>query len=151
MEQVVERDWKKVGAKLSNAEAKGRLDIRVVTSAGQQVIIELKRGTLKPRFGILNQQMLKYHQALKKVLLAKLNDPNPSIRVIAIVGTRPDDVDVPTQERTLDAINGEIITYDELISNARDSYHQYLEASTRASRLNRILAQITEGLDDDGE
>lgn len=149
IEQIVDKDWKKSGARLSAAEAKGRLDIRVVTTAGQQVIIELKRSPVKTPFAVLYGQMLKYHESLTKVLAAKLNAPNPPIRVIALVGSRPDDAARDIQDQALSAINGSIITYDELIDDAQESYRRYLDASTEASRLNEILARITEDLDED--
>lgn len=149
IEQIVDKRWKDKGAKLSPAEAKGRLDIRVVTTAGQHVIIELKKSSARPSWAVLYGQMLKYHQTLTKVLSAQLNVQNPPIRVVALVGKRPDDTSRDMQDPALAAFNGSIITYDELIDEAQQSYRQYLEASTEASRLNEILSRITEDLEVD--
>jgi len=43
MEKVVDTHWKDKGAKLSAAQAKGRYDIKVLSAAGQHVIVELKK------------------------------------------------------------------------------------------------------------
>ncbi|MBV9484838.1 MAG: hypothetical protein JO246_02150, partial [Frankiaceae bacterium] len=148
MEQVIEKNWKATGAKLTGDEAKGRFDIRVVTTAGQIVIIELKKSSVAVNFATLYGQMYKYHDTLVKVLSAKLNVPNPSIRVVALIGQRPTDGTRATQEETLRAINGTIMTYDELVSNARDVYREYIAASAKASKLNTILARVMEDVDD---
>ncbi len=149
LEQVVDKYWMKKGAKLSKAEAKGRFDIKVVTTAGQQVIIELKKGDIKPSFSVLYGQMGKYYETLSKVLAAQLQTVNPSIRVVALVGKRPDDMGQEKQEIALSGINGTILTYDELIDNSQQAYSQYIEASSKASTLNAILTRITDQIDDD--
>ena len=147
MEKVVDRDWKKKGAKLTPAQARGRYDIKVLTTAGQHVIIELKKSTARPDFSTLLQQMTKYRETLGQVLATKLNRINPSIRVVGLVGERPDDVNMETQERMLAVINGSVITYDELIGEARERYRDYLDANQTASRLNDILRRVTDQVD----
>jgi hypothetical protein len=149
MEQVVDKYWKDKGAKLTPEQAKGRLDIRVVTSAGEHVIIELKRGSVSVKFETLHPQLLKYQQTLKKVLQAHMNEPNPRIRVVAVVGKVPDDVDKPTQDQLLGGINASILTYDELVNDAEESYRDYLDASAKASKLAEIISRISEEIDDD--
>lgn len=149
MEQVVDKHWKDKGAKLTPEQAKGRLDIRVVTSAGEHVIIELKRGSVPVKFETLQPQLLKYQQTLKKVLQAHMNEPNPRIRVVAVVGKLPDDVDKPTQDQLLSGINASILTYDELINDAEESYRDYLDASAKASKLSEIISRISDEIDDE--
>jgi hypothetical protein len=149
MEQVVDKHWKEKGAALTPEQAKGRLDIRVVTSAGEHVIIELKRGSVPIKFETLHPQLLKYQQTLKKVLQAHMGEPNPRIRVVAVVGKLPDDVDQPTQDPLLAGINASIITYDRLINDAEESYRDYLDASAKASKLAEIISRISQEIDDD--
>lgn len=144
MEKVVDAHWKTKGAKLTNKQARGRFDIKVLSAAGQHVIIELKKSDARIDFGTLHSQMLRYRETLGQVLAAQLNRLNPPIRVVALVGKRPDDINIEMQDRTLETMNGVIMTYDELVEGARTRYASYVRASKEASKLNGILSRITE-------
>jgi hypothetical protein len=64
------------------------------------------------------------------------------IECVAIVGKRPDSPDRTTQDDVLRASNARLITYDVLVQEALDSYHDYLEADDRVARLNEVLEKI---------
>lgn len=111
------------------------------------VIIELKRSSAKVEFHTMLGQMSRYRKLLSEVLNAKLNVRDPSVSVVALVGTRPDDVDHDEQEGHLRQANARILTHDQLIEDALASYQSYLTTARQASGLNEILAELVDSLE----
>ena len=142
MEEAVKREFANIDANLSEDEKRGRVDIRYATAAGKHVIIELKKYDAKIKTGELLDQLAKYHSALRKLLEAS-GAPQPHhIEVIAVVGRRPDNMTPTEQDHSLAAINGRIMTYDQLIGNAQRAYREYLDAKAEISRINQLLERI---------
>ena len=142
IEQAVQTEWDKIDANLSPEEKAGRVDIRYTTAAGKHVIVELKKSSVNINVWDLGKQMDKYRGALRKVLETKFSDADPNIEVVALVGKIPQTPSPEQQQQLLRSINGRMITYDTLIQEALDSYHDYLEADERVSRLNAILEKV---------
>jgi DNA mismatch repair ATPase MutL len=145
IEESVRGEFDKITQQeLTPEERAGRIDIRLRTSAGKHIIIELKKADVRPDYFRLFAQMSKYRNTLDHALKVQFRQPNPYVEIIAVVG-HP--VTGPTQEqreRQLASINGRVMTYDELISGALSRYKQYLEADVRVSKLKEILDQFDE-------
>jgi hypothetical protein len=130
-------------------EIRGRVDIRYATNSGKHIIIELKRYQRRVDIDELFEQGSKYARALQQVL-NKQGDPNPQIEVVFVVGSEPTvKVGGLTDDKQFIAnrlapINGRIVYYDQLISNAQEQYSEYLDASEKARELETLLGAIGE-------
>ena len=144
MEESVTKEWKKVDAKLTKEEKRGRMDIRYRTAAGKHIIIELKKYDRKVSTEELTSQIRKYVSALVKCLeKAHPDEMKPSIEVIFILGDRPEPVESDSQNRAmLAALGARYITYEQLIRQTRESYSDYLATNQKLSRILRLVDQI---------
>lgn len=141
IEQTVTNEFRKIDAKMSDDERRGRIDIRYRTAAGKNIIIELKKYNRRVTLGELLDQLQKYRNALEKVL-KKFPDEPQDVEMIAILG-RP--VANATQEQVKQAlagINGRVILYDQLIKDTQQSYADYLDANKTLSRISAVLNQL---------
>ncbi len=142
IEESVMSEFAALDAGLSDEEKKGRVDIRYRTAAGKNIIIELKRYSVKVKPGQLVDQVGKYRSALAKCLKQKFADQPQDIECIVVLGRRPDDLPPEEVERTLAGVHARIITYDELIQHAHESYKDYLEKHTEVSRLSDLISRL---------
>ena len=144
MEESVTKVWKKIDAKLSKDERKGRIDIRYRTAAGKHIIIELKRYARKVQAEELTTQVRKYQSALGKCLKKAFpHDPEPQIEAICILGSPPaPENDDKRNRELLAAVQTRYITYDQLIRQTRDSYADYLKANEKLSRIQKLVEGI---------
>lgn len=132
----------------------GRIDIRYATTGGKHIIVELKRYSVNIDISKLMEQGTKYAVALRDLLDKSGQLAYPElIEVVFVLGSKPkaagrglmtEDQYIKTQ---LSPINGRYVLYDELISNAKNQYSDYLDASEKAKGLEDLL----ESLDDDSE
>lgn len=142
LEQSVTKEFEKITHKLTTEESNGRIDIRYRTSAGKHIIIELKRyiPTYKITTGILYDQIDKYKRALTKCLVGAGVDI-PYIEAICILG--PDTVDdINSTNNGLKPLNARVITYDELIDFALNSYKDYLERNKEVGKIRRLIERL---------
>lgn len=144
MEESVAKEWKKLDAKLTADEKKGRIDIRYRTAAGKHIIIELKKYDRKVQTEELSTQIRKYQSALRKCLAkAYPDEPEPAIEAVCILGFRPEPADRDKENRgMLREIQARYITYDQLIRQTRESYADYLYKSTKLSKIQKLVAKI---------
>lgn len=133
---------------LTSDEKKARIDIRYKNIAGKHIIIELKRYKMTYSYDIddATRQIRKYKKALQKCL--DNNDPGKEhlIETILIVG--PDafkDIDYKEVERSLAAVDARMVTYDQLIRSAEESYGAYLHANKEASKITELVNRIIGG------
>lgn len=144
MEQSVTKEWKKLDAKLSTDEKRGRIDIRYRTAAGKHIIIELKKYDRAVKTEELTIQIRKYRSALEKCLdKAYPGGVKHQIEVICVVGNRPEPADADEQNRAmLAALGARYITYDHLIRQTRESYADYLTTNQKLSRILKLVEKI---------
>jgi len=143
IEQAVVSEWKKLDAKLSTAEKRGRIDIRYRTAVGKHIIIELKRYARKVTATELVDQIRKYKGALEKCLRKVYPDRPIEIEVICILGDRPEPRDDDSGNRKmLEAVKARYITYDQLIQQTRDSYRDYLAKEKEISRIQELIESL---------
>lgn len=144
MEESIIKQWKKIDAKLTPEEKKGRVDIRYRTAAGKHIIIELKKYNRKIQTEELTSQIRKYLSALRKCLDAAYPDTEShSMEAICILGSRPEPVDQDeTNRKMLEALKARYLTYEQLIRQTRESYADYLEKNQKISRIQKLVEQI---------
>lgn len=144
MEESVTRQWKKLDAKLTADEKKGRVDIRYRTAAGKNIIIELKKYDRPIRTEELIGQIRKYQSALRKCLAKTYPDEqDPLIETICILGSRPQPENEDKRNREmLAAVQARYITYEQLIRQTRESYADYLKKSEKLSRIQKLVDRI---------
>ena len=144
LEQSVSSAFGKISETLNDEEKKGRVDIQYKKTSGKHVIIELKRRSVKVSSNRLMEQVDKYIQALRKLLDEA--QESGSIEVICLVGTDLSDWETPERrqvsEKSMDARNIRVITYQQLIRDAEASYQQYLEKSRDKGRIKKLLDEI---------
>ena len=130
--------------KLTKDEEKGRLDIRYRKISGKHIIIELKRNSANPKIGELLDQVKKYKKAVKKELQAHNEDG--SIEVICLVGSGLSGWDAlenkQEDEQTLLTQDIRVITYQQLIKDAENSYQAYLDQRKEKGRIQELLHAI---------
>lgn len=142
LEQSVTTEFDNISKKLTPDEQKGRIDIRYRTSAGKHIIIELKRYQTTYKFDQfdLAKQVDKYISALEKCLLA-IGNTNPYIEAICIVGPNALD-DISKANDFLKPVRARIMTYDQLIEYALNSYNDYLERNKEVGKIRKLIDKL---------
>lgn len=134
---------------LSEEEKKARLDIGYKQTVGKHVIVELKRSERVVSTGELTQQIMKYHEALEKVLnsTGKSNGP---FEIICVLGKPIDNDSSPEHFNkvavSLKAWNARIVYYAELIENAYKAYSAYLNENKDAQPLIEMFHELESGM-----
>ena len=139
MELTLTKHIKKVDPDSTGA----RLDISYRASSGRHVVVELKRPKLKNlKFTDLFEQARKYRQAVKQYYKDELpNKAAPELDIYVLVSKQPHNFD-EEDRRAMANQNAKIITYEELISDAINSYQSYMDASQSVGGLETILNKI---------
>ncbi len=127
----------------------GRIDIRYATLSGRHVIVELKRYSVIVDARKLEEQGLKYFNALASILVQQgRGDEVQRIEVFFVLGKRPGTAgqgalgDEEYYRSVFAPIRGRFALYDQLIANARNQYQDYLDASQEAEALDELLATL---------
>ena len=140
-ESIVDREFKKVTAKLTPDEKKARFDIKYKTAAGKHIIVELKRRKRKVAIPDLMKQIEKYVGALKKCLAAESPErAREPIEVIVVLGERPDDSVYALDP--LAPLNARVVTYNQLIEQALEGYEAYLKANRDLGALRKVIDRL---------
>ncbi len=126
---------------LTEEESRARFDIYYQTNVNKHVIIELKRANRILGFNEIHNQLRKYYTVAKKVL--DFDRKDEPLDIVCVVGKMPQDWDDPSR-KSLEAFNARIVTYDQLIENARNAYKDYLERHAEAGRIYRFIKSISE-------
>lgn len=154
IEQAVTTEFASLDARLTEAQRRGRVDIRYRTAAGKHIIIELKKYDARVDVLDVVGQVEKYRSALETCLRQQFSIEHPAIEVIVVHGRPLTGVEDPNRRRALlEQFDARAMTYDELIAQALDSYKDYMEASARVSRISDLLQRLMEddGLTSDGD
>lgn len=149
MEKTVRNALDSEFEKLTDEEKKARLDIGYKQTVGKHVVVELKRSERVVKTGELTQQIMKYHEALRKVLnnTGKTNEP---FEIICVLGKPIDNDNSPEHfnkvAESLKAWNARIVYYTELIENAYKAYSAYLNENKEAQPLIEMFQQLESGM-----
>jgi hypothetical protein len=138
MEQRVHKEFDKIDAKLNKSEKKGRLDIKYRTTAGKHVIVELKRYKVVPSAFDLAKQGGKYRNATIK-LLKEIKKENEPVEIVFVLGKGTAEENAEEASKAVEAVNGRIITYEQLIQGAIRSYGEYVEQRKKVDAIEALL------------
>lgn len=127
----------------------GRVDIQYRKSGGEHLIIELKRAGRVCETDELFAQVRKYQRKMDQ-LLSATGRSDEAYEIICLVGKDLRDWSEPMgreqSRRILKEANARVMTYQQLIGNARRAYSEFLDASKTASKIYAILDAIDESL-----
>lgn len=130
---------------LSPEEKAGRLDLGYRKTAGKHVIIELKRADRVVKTDEMVKQVMKYRDALTKVLTEAYGS-DYSYEILFVVGKAIDNDASIDKRQVVDNIlaqmNARVVYYRELIENAYKSYYEYIEANKQSQPLIDMFAQL---------
>lgn len=147
-DQHVEKSIMDVWAKIQDQEdlESGRVDIAYKTVAGLDVIVELKRSSRKDFDTIeLLGQCKKYLRAYRQAKKEQ-QQKHPQHKIFLVLGHLPKDWASEQEEeegiKQLESINASVLTYEQLLKTARESYKDYLDSQAKLSDLQKLLADI---------
>lgn len=146
METRVEGLFKKVDAALTDEERRGRIDIKYRKTAGQHVIIELKRPERVIAFPEILKQIEKYTSGMLKLLEAQ-NAANEPVEFVLLLGRALPEWNNPGgKKRTINSLkenyNTRIVFYDQLLKDAYSAYDDYMKKRRVVDRLADVLRAI---------
>jgi hypothetical protein len=142
MEKVLTEELRKIDP---DAEEGARLDITFRTGSGKCVIVELKRPGKHVPFDVLLSQGRKYRNAVLSWIASHpdafgFRGRAPPIDLYFLVSKSP--VLSEDDEKSLAAYNGQVLTYDGLITNARKAYEEYLQVHATTSRIDQLISRL---------
>lgn len=145
METRIQSMFKEVDADLSEEQRAGRLDIGYRKSAGEHVIVELKRPERTMKQVDLIDQIDKYRAGLKKLLQAQ-GTPHEPIEIVVVLGKKPKEYGDPGGKKLIDDTlrlrDARIVFYDQLLANAEKAYRDYLNHRGVVDTLGAVIAAI---------
>ncbi len=145
IEDRLQKSYKEFNPKLSDAQSKGRVDIRYRTNGGEHIIVELKRASRVMTMAELVEQGNKYRSALRECLVSAGTE-DPHISVVFVLGKAiKDESEAGGKQRVRDmlkAIGARAVNYEALITGALDSYAEFLKGSEKADKLDAILRKL---------
>ena len=145
METRVDKLFKEVDAGLSREEKLSRIDIQYRKTAGQHLVVELKRPDRTISVYDLAKQIEKYRNGFRKILNA-MNTPHEPVEFVCILGKPPveysNEGGIQTVKNILEAQNARYVNYDELLQNASDAYRDYTKKKKVVDRLDEVIKAI---------
>ena len=145
MEKRVDKLFKDVDADLTDEERRGRLDIAYRKTAGQHVIIELKRPERVVSISEIIKQIEKYTSGMMELLRAQ-GATNEPVEIVLLLGKEPAEW---TREdgrnrmiRVLSTYNARIVFYAQLLKDAYRAYDDYMKKRRTVDRLERVMRAI---------
>lgn len=146
MERSVKRLFDEVDKGLSEEERRARLDIKYRKSAGQHVIIELKRPErIVGILNLLNVQIAKYYTGMRKIL-ERHGTPHEPVEIVLLLGRPPtewrDEIERQQALKALEQYNGRIVFYDRLLEDAYKAYTDYFKQRKVVDRLAEVIKAI---------
>lgn len=146
MERQVGKLFQDVDAELTDEEKKGRLDIGYRRTAGQHVIVELKRPERVVSLHETIKQIEKYTSGMLK-LLARQNS-SERVEFVLVLGEEPREWANPGgKDRMNEALrpyNARIVFYESLLENAYKMYQDYLKKREVVDRLSEVIHAIND-------
>lgn len=120
-----------------------RLDIQYRASSGRHIVVELKRPKLTSLDADeLFAQVRKYKMAIEAYYENKEPNKNvPPFDIYLLVGQKPKSFD-EAMRKALAEVNGKLITYTQLINDAKITYQRYLAVNDATGPLTSILKRL---------
>jgi hypothetical protein len=144
-EKTLNNFLKQNTASLTKTQREARIDIGYRTGAGKHVIVELKRASIAVPVDDLTKQIRKYRDGARK-LLAQTSFKDWPLEIICVVGKKPPEWYEPTGANgvndALKNVDARLVFYDELLTNAQQSYGDYLEEHVKVDKLWGVFDAI---------
>ena len=145
-EKTVKKYLDAAAADLPQKQRDARFDIVYRKAAAAHIVVELKRYARKVSVGELVDQISKYSGALQDGL-TNVNAPYDAHVIVCLVGPNQEFLKSASQRKYADdavaSYNGKIMTYDEMLDRAKNSYKDFLKAEEKRNALVRLLNGIT--------
>ncbi len=145
METRVQTMFAEVEADLTADERQGRLDIGYRKTAGEHVIIELKRPERSMGRSEMLEQSEKYLSGMMRLLQAQ-GTPHEPIEIVFVLGKAPREWSNPEgKTRVMNQLRenkARIVFYDQLLANAEKAYSDYLHKRGIVDTLGLVIAAI---------
>lgn len=145
VESTLTKEFQDIEKQLTAAERAGRFDIKYATFAKNHIVIELKRPERPITKPELEEQGDKYYRGLRK-LLNQRGRSDEQVLVVFLVGTDPLGwEDASYRQRDVDSLrvkNMRVLSYQELLTNARRVYGEYLVQRQETGRIQKLLQEI---------
>lgn len=128
---------------IDDAATGARLDITYRQSSGRHIVVELKRPEKTDlRFDALFDQVRKYNMAVRAYYEQHyVGQPVPPIDIYLLIAKTPK-VFSEADRQSLAMQNGYILTYEQLINDAFNSYQEYLNVQKGISKIEKVFEQI---------
>ena len=148
--EVMERSMKVIFDQTENVvdgvDLSGRLDIKYRKTAGQHVIVELKRpGVQISLLKVLREQIEKYYEGAK-VALSQQGNVEATVDIVLVLGTFPTEWEGDDRRaRALGSLahyRARVLFYDELLLNAETAYADYLKKESKGQSIRVVLDAI---------
>lgn len=137
MEQWVQMDFVDDEDSIRDEET-GRIDLKYARTAGKHILIELKDTEYQPAASGLQSQAEEYRETVQS-LLQKTGRGSEPVEIVFVTGQEPvDDLDDDGAELE----TARVVTYGNLLQDARDSYEEYLRNRQEAGRVSRLIEKI---------
>lgn len=144
-EKTVKKYLEKAADALPQTERDARFDIVYRKGTTRHIVVELKRYGRKVTVGELVDQIGKYSNALQSAL-TNVNEPYDAHEIVCLVGPRQDFLETAEgrkrADQTLAPHSGRLMTYDEMLDRAKNSYKDFLRTEEQRNSLVRLLASI---------
>jgi hypothetical protein len=145
MERPVTQMIEEETASLSQEERDGRLDIGYRKSAGQHIIIELKRPERSVTTAQLIVQTDKYLSGMDK-LLRQQGRGSEQVSIVILLGKEPSDWTTDAMrhrwQESLKIHQCRVVFYEQLLIDARQTYQDYMENRDIVDTLSEIIRAI---------
>lgn len=157
-ETEIERTLTKEIKEIEPDSTGARIDIAYKTISGKYIIIEMKRPNVRTSFDDLIAQGKKYikatHQWYIKNPNQMIDGKAPKIEVYFIIGAKgqekvSEDIEYNNTFMGMDyvgnqlrSINGRIFTYNDLITQSRQVYSEYLNSQKEVERIKNLVDNL---------
>ena len=157
-ETEIERTLTKEIKEIEPDSTGARIDIAYKTISGKYIIIEMKRPNVRTSFDDLIAQGKKYikatHQWYIKNPNQMIDGKAPKIEVYFIIGAKgqekvSEDIEYNNTFMGMDyvgnqlrSINGRIFTYNDLITQSRQVYSEYLNSQKEVERIKDLVDNL---------
>lgn len=145
MESRIEKLFEQIDKSLTDEEKRARVDIAYRKTAGQHVIVELKRPDRRMKTPRLLEQLEKYKSGMTTLLnnMGKAMEP---VEFVVVLGKRPSEWRTEDGERRsrkhLETYNARIVFYDRLLEEAEEMYTDYLKKRQAVTYLAEVIRNI---------
>jgi hypothetical protein len=145
MEKGVQQGFDTATKELTEEERRGRLDLRYKTTAGQHMIVELKKASVRLTTEDVERQVNKYRRALEEVL--RQHQAKGTIETVVVLGSLPSDWDRGKQaeeegRRRLDVIGTRVVTYSAMIDHAYAAYESFIDREKEVGRVQDLIRSL---------